>query len=226
MRLQNQLEGFLEEVRIKLSSHVSDLLGLSSRRMLQALAEGETDAAKIAALAVNGLKATEEELRDALSAAATPGPLQRQILKLFLERLALLEKQIETLDQSVAEALQKHQDAVRRLAEMPGLGAGSAQQIFRGEYGIHRTGTETFQIEGDELESESFENAGELSSHGGIERAGKFLARDFNADDVAVMAHAKLVEAQGAQDVLSIVDIHRTEDIEKLAKRIRGRIKR
>ena len=130
MRLQNQLEGFLEEVRIKLSSHVSDLLGLSSRRMLQALAEGETDAAKIAALAVNGLKATEEELRDALSAAATPGPLQRQILKLFLERLALLEKQIETLDQSVAEALQKHQDAVRRLAEMPGLGAGSAQQII------------------------------------------------------------------------------------------------
>ncbi len=36
----------------------------------------------------------------------------------------------------------------------------------------------------------------------------------------------KDLEAQGAQDVLSIVDIHRTEDIEKLAKRIRGRIKR
>ena len=30
VRLQNQLEGFLEEVRIKLSSHVSDLLGLGS----------------------------------------------------------------------------------------------------------------------------------------------------------------------------------------------------
>jgi hypothetical protein len=36
----------------------------------------------------------------------------------------------------------------------------------------------------------------------------------------------KDLEAQGAQDVLSIVDIHRTEDIEKLAKRIRGRIRR
>jgi transposase len=44
VRLQNQLEGFLEELRIKLSSRVSDLLGLSGRRMLQALADGEREA--------------------------------------------------------------------------------------------------------------------------------------------------------------------------------------
>src|SRR5947209_27390 len=40
VRLQNQLEGLLEECHIKLSSLVSDLLGASARRMLQALAEG------------------------------------------------------------------------------------------------------------------------------------------------------------------------------------------
>lgn len=51
VRLQAQLEGFLEETRIKLSSHVSDLLGLSGRRMIGALAQGETDAARIAAMA-------------------------------------------------------------------------------------------------------------------------------------------------------------------------------
>jgi transposase len=130
VRLQNQLEGFLEEARIKLSSHVSDLLGLSGRRMLQALAEGETDSAKIAALATAGLKATQEQLQDALSAAATLSALQRQVLKLFLERLTLLDRQIETLDKCAAEALMKHQDAVRRLSEVPGLGADSAQQII------------------------------------------------------------------------------------------------
>jgi transposase len=130
VRLQNQLEGFLEEVRIKLSSHVSDLPGLGSRRMLQALAEGETDAAKIAALATHGLQASQEALRDALSAAALLNPLQRQVLQLFLERLVLLETQIGTLDKSVAEALRQYQDAVRRLAEVPGLGADSAQQMI------------------------------------------------------------------------------------------------
>src|SRR6476659_5180361 len=43
VRLQNQLESLLEEAHIKLSSLVSDLLGASARRMLKALAEGETN---------------------------------------------------------------------------------------------------------------------------------------------------------------------------------------
>jgi transposase len=45
VRLQNQLEALLEEAHIKLSSLVSDLLGVSARRMLHALAEGRTDPA-------------------------------------------------------------------------------------------------------------------------------------------------------------------------------------
>jgi hypothetical protein len=43
VQLQNRLESLLEETHIKLSSLVSDLLGLSARRMLQALADGETN---------------------------------------------------------------------------------------------------------------------------------------------------------------------------------------
>jgi transposase len=130
VRLQNPMEGYLEQIRIKLSSHVSDLLGLSARRMVQALAEGETDPGKIAALAVKGLRAGRGEPEDALSAARTLSTLQRGILKLFLERLDLLDRQIETLQKQTAEALREHQDAVCRLAEVPGLGAGSAHQII------------------------------------------------------------------------------------------------
>ena len=70
VRLQNQLEGFLEDSRIKLSSQLSDLLGLSGRKMLRALADGETDAGQIAALAVQGVRATPEQLCDALRGAA------------------------------------------------------------------------------------------------------------------------------------------------------------
>ena len=57
VRLQNQLESLLEEAHIKLSSLVSDLLGASARRMLKALAEGETNAAALAALADERLRA-------------------------------------------------------------------------------------------------------------------------------------------------------------------------
>ncbi|HUF19205.1 MAG TPA: hypothetical protein VMP00_00470, partial [Burkholderiales bacterium] len=40
------LESLLKEAHIKLSSLVSDLLGTSARRMLQALADGETTLAQ------------------------------------------------------------------------------------------------------------------------------------------------------------------------------------
>jgi transposase len=136
VRLQNQLEGFLEETRIKLSSHLSDLLGVSGRRMLEALAQGETDPARIAVLAAQELRATPEELCDALSAAATLGPLHRQVLRLFLERLALLEAQMDTLAKSAGDGLREYRDSVERLAEVPGFGADSAQQIIA-EVGPH-----------------------------------------------------------------------------------------
>jgi transposase len=59
-RLQNQVDALLEEAHIKLSSLVSELLGASARRMLKALAEGETNPAALAALADKQLRATPE----------------------------------------------------------------------------------------------------------------------------------------------------------------------
>jgi transposase len=49
VRIHNQLESLLEDARIKLSGCISDLLGVSGRRILAALAEGETDAARLVA---------------------------------------------------------------------------------------------------------------------------------------------------------------------------------
>src|SRR6185369_3956000 len=74
VRLQNQLEALLEEAHIKLSSLVSDLLGVSARRMLKAVADGATDSAALAALADKKLRATQAQLCDALGACAEPQP--------------------------------------------------------------------------------------------------------------------------------------------------------
>jgi transposase len=130
VRLHSQIESLLEEGRIKLSGWVSDLLGVSSRRMLRALADGETEPAKLAALAAPSLRATPEPLQDALREAATLSMLHREILGLFLARLELIESQIEILDRKTAAALGEYHDAVQRLAEVPGFGIDSAQQII------------------------------------------------------------------------------------------------
>ena len=130
VRLQNQLEALLEEAHIKLSSLVSDLLGASARRMLKALADGETDPAAVAALADQRLRATPAELRDALGACTELNPVYRRLVKMALADLQLIEQQISQLDQETASLLREHQHAVQRLAEVPGLGVDSAQQII------------------------------------------------------------------------------------------------
>ena len=130
VRLQNQLEALLEETHLKLSSLVSDLLGASARRMLKALAEGETNPATLAALADRRLHATQQQLCDALGAAKELNKVYRRLLKMALEELQLMEEQMDQLDHEMADLLSDHQDAVRRLAEVPGLGVDSAHQII------------------------------------------------------------------------------------------------
>jgi transposase len=130
VQLQNRLESLLEEAHIKLSSFVSNLLGVSARRMLKALAEGETNPASLAVLADRRLRATPEQLCDALGACMDLNPVYRRLLKMMLEELRLIEEQIGKLDQEMADLLQPYQDQVKRLAEVPGLGVDSAQQIL------------------------------------------------------------------------------------------------
>ena len=129
-RLRNQLEGFLEDCRIKLSSHLSNVLGVSGGKMLRALADGETNPATIAALANGGIRASQPALADSLAAASRLDAPRRQMLNLFLERLDLLSAQMDTLAKMAAASLSEHRDAVKRLSNVPGLGADSAQQII------------------------------------------------------------------------------------------------
>ena len=127
---RNQLESLLEQGHIKLSSFVSDLLGVSARRMLKALAEGETDPAALAALADRRLRATPEELRNALGACAQWNDVYRRLLKMMLEELELIETHIEQLEREALSLLQEHHEVVRRVSEVPGFGVDSALQMI------------------------------------------------------------------------------------------------
>ena len=128
VRLQSQIECLLEEMRIKLSSVVSDLLGVSGLRILWAMARGESDPKKLAALGEERLRCSEERLIDALT--GSPQPMHRELLSLQLERLQLIDEQIARLNGMIAQALKPHQEAVARLAEVPGFGVDSAQQVI------------------------------------------------------------------------------------------------
>src|SRR5499426_2000380 len=128
VRLQNQMECLLEEMRIQRSILVSNLLGASGLGILHALAQGETDPKKLAELGDERLHCTEEQLVDALTGRVQP--LHRGMLALQLQRLQLLDQHMAQLEGMIAQVMKSHQDAVIRLAEVPGLGVDSAQPII------------------------------------------------------------------------------------------------
>ena len=128
VRVHNHIEGLLEEMRIKLSSVITDIFGSSGQRILEALAAGETDPHKLADLGDERLKCTDEQLQDALTGKVTS--VHRRMLSLHLERLKLIDDQIEELNELIAQNMKTAEDAVVRLAEVTGFGVDSAQQYI------------------------------------------------------------------------------------------------
>jgi hypothetical protein len=59
---------------------------------------------------------------------------------------------------------------------------------------VHGPRPEAFQIERDELESESLEHSRELGCHGRIEGSAKFVGSDLDPDDLAMVTYAELME--------------------------------
>jgi len=98
--------------------------------MLRAIASGETDPVTVAALGSPRLHATPEQLCDALGASTDLHPVYRRLLTMALAELEVIEAHMKQLDEELAALLRVHQDAVQRLAAVPGLGVDSAQQII------------------------------------------------------------------------------------------------
>ena len=104
------------------------LWGASGQRILRAIAEGENQPEKLAALADARLKVAPEKLHQAL--AGTPEPVHHFMLKNHLQRLDLLDYQIEKTNQQIAVQLAAHQQIIQRLAKVPGIRLDAAQQII------------------------------------------------------------------------------------------------
>lgn len=79
-----RMQKTLEEGNIKLDSVVSDIMGVSGRRMIEAMIDGERNPRKLAELADNRLKASPKELYDALHGRLTDH--HRFLLRLHLDQ--------------------------------------------------------------------------------------------------------------------------------------------
>jgi transposase len=127
-RQHNRIQKVLEGANIKLGSVVSDIMGVSARDMLNAIAEGEEDPEKLANFARRTMKKKKDELTLALKGYINSH--QRLMLKTILKHIDFLTEQIEMLDQEVAERVSSHQEDVERLDSIPGIATRMAEQIL------------------------------------------------------------------------------------------------
>jgi hypothetical protein len=89
-RVANRIQKVIESGNIKLGQVASDALGVSGRAMLWALARGETDGVKLAALARRQLKTKVPQLERALQGRLTVN--QRFVLQELLKHWEELEQ--------------------------------------------------------------------------------------------------------------------------------------
>lgn len=132
----NRVQKVIESGNIKLGQVASDALGASGRAMLWALARGETDPVKLAALAQRQLKEKVPQLRRALQGRLTVN--QRFVLGELLQRWEQLEQADRRVTKEIDKYLQERPKLARAreiLDSIPGIGPRVAE-VITAEIGV------------------------------------------------------------------------------------------
>jgi transposase len=135
-----RIQKTLEEANIKLDSVISDIMGVSGRKMIEAMIEGVRNPGKLAALADRRLKASPKQLYDALHGRLTDH--HRFMLRLYLGQYDAVDASIIEIDKEVAAAIERMDGEVEAdsagpfrsridlLSTIPGVSALSATNIL------------------------------------------------------------------------------------------------
>jgi transposase len=114
-----RLQKVLEDANLKLDSVLTHLLGQSGRAMLEAIARGQSDPERLADLANPRLKASREQLVEALSGRVREH--HRFLLRLHLGQVDALDSAVSALEGRIEQALAPFRTSVERLVTMPGV---------------------------------------------------------------------------------------------------------
>jgi transposase len=134
-----RIQKTLEEANIKLDSVISDILGASGRRMIEAMIAGVSDPDQLAGLASRGIKASHQQLRDALHGRLRAH--HRFLLKLHLGQWDTVDAAVQDIDREVDGRIERMDAAVHdgeapfrslilRLSAIPGVSALSATTVL------------------------------------------------------------------------------------------------
>jgi transposase len=118
-RVANRIQKFLEQANLKLSSVASNTLGVSGRRMLEAIIAGQEDPEQLAKLARGKLKSKIPELEQALEGRVRDH--HRFLLAEFLDEWEALGHRIARLEAEIDKQIRPFEPAVTLWQTIPGV---------------------------------------------------------------------------------------------------------
>jgi transposase len=124
----NRLEKELEDTGMKLTSVLSDVLGVTGRAILTALINGERDPSALAALAVGRARSKADALVDALDGTFTDH--HAFMCRHLLAQIDHFDTLVTDLDARIAAMTHDHDDDLGNLDTIPGIGRKAAEIIL------------------------------------------------------------------------------------------------
>lgn len=123
-----RMQKVLEDANVKLASVISNILGASGRRMIEAIIEGESDPEKLAQLGSERLRCSRAQLVEALRGRISDH--HRFMLRQHLRMIDDLQRSIDDFDRRLEVSLTSFRDDVTRLTAIPGVSIVAAQVII------------------------------------------------------------------------------------------------
>jgi transposase len=124
----NRMHKVLDTANLKLGVVASNVVGVSGRRRLRAIEQGESAPAVLAELAKGRLREKLPALRLALAGRVQPH--HRQLIGELLDHIASLEQAAHRVEVSIADRLVEQERAVQLLLTLPATGPVTAAAIL------------------------------------------------------------------------------------------------
>jgi transposase len=123
-----RVQRVLEDANVKLSSVISDILGMSGRRILEAILAGEDNPHKLAALGSERLRCSHEQLCESLRGRISAH--HRFLLRQHLDTIDHLRRAVEAFDAQIGRLLEPFRAAFERLMTIPGVRETAAASLI------------------------------------------------------------------------------------------------
>lgn len=119
VRIGNRIRKVLEDANVKLSSVMSDVMGVSGREILRAIVRGEFQAAELAELARGRLREKIPALQQALTGSLNQH--HRFLIEQWLAHWDELAARIAKFEERIEEQMGPFEPAVRTWTSLPGI---------------------------------------------------------------------------------------------------------